>query len=159
MKKQPILRTPPVGAPEGTVWFGGPVDRFKVTLRIRGEDLVPNDVSALLRCEPSVSEQKGVPVVSCSGITRVPKTGRWSLRLDSRECSPTVDVDEGIQKLLALLPSERDVWASLTSRYQVDLFCGLFLEAENRGFGLSPEVTKLLSDRGIEVGFDIYFDV
>lgn len=158
MKRLPISRTPPAGAPEGTVWFGGPVDRFTITLRVRGEDLVPNDVSALLQSEATRSEQKGVPVVSCSGITRIPKNGHWSLRLDSRDCSPTDDVEDGIRKLLARLPSEPDVWASLTTRYEVDLFCGLFLESSNRGFGLSPEVTKLISDRGIAVGFDVYFE-
>jgi hypothetical protein len=140
MKKQ-LLRRPPVGAPEGTFWFGGPVDRFKITLRVRGEDLVPDDVSSLLQCAPTGA-----------------KHGRWSLQLESTECSPTDDVEDGIKRLLARLPSDSGVWASLTTRYEVDLFCGLFLASANRGFELSPQVMKLLADRGIEVGFDIYFD-
>ena len=36
-----ISREPPEGAPEGTVWFGGPVDRWRVALRVYGEDLDP----------------------------------------------------------------------------------------------------------------------
>jgi hypothetical protein len=30
------------------VWFGGPVDRFSITLRINGDDLDPDEISALL---------------------------------------------------------------------------------------------------------------
>ena len=34
----------------------------------------------------------------------------------------------------------------------------LFLEAENRGFGLSAAASRMLADRHVSVGFDIYFD-
>ena len=60
--------------------------------------------------------------------------------------------------LLARLPSDRATWISLTSTYSVNVFCGLFLESANRGFGISPEVAGLLSDRNLEIGFDVYFD-
>jgi hypothetical protein len=43
-------------------------------------------------------------------------------------------------------------------RRKVDIFCGPFLESSNRGFGISPEVSKLLSDRYLDIGFDLYFD-
>jgi DNA-binding LacI/PurR family transcriptional regulator len=29
--------TPPQGAPAGTVWFGGPIQEYKVTLRMTGQ--------------------------------------------------------------------------------------------------------------------------
>jgi len=38
----------------------------------------------------------------------------------------------------------------------VDIFCGVFLDDWNRGFDLPPQVLKMLSDRGITIGFDIY---
>ncbi len=60
--------------------------------------------------------------------------------------------------LLARLPSDRDFWASMTSTYSVDVFCGVFLVAANRGFTISAEVSKLLAERNLEIGFDIYFD-
>jgi hypothetical protein len=63
-----------------------------------------------------------------------------------------------VKALLARLRSDPEVWASLTSRYEVDLFCGLFLTSSNRGFTLSPEVSQMLTDRKIEIGFDVYFD-
>ena len=44
------------------------------------------------------------------------------------------------------------------SMHSVDVFCGLFLTSSNRGFGPSAEVSKLLSERNFEVGFDLYID-
>jgi len=38
--KKAVSRKPPTGAPEGTMWFGGPVDRWRVALRVYGEELV-----------------------------------------------------------------------------------------------------------------------
>jgi len=61
--------------------------------------------------------------------------------------------------LLARLPSDSGIWVSLTSNYAVDIFCGLFLASSNRGFGISAEVSRLLSNRNLEIGFDVYFDL
>jgi len=60
--------------------------------------------------------------------------------------------------LLARLPSDGDLWVSLTGAYSVRVSCGLFLAASNRGFAISADVSKLLSDRNLEIGFDVYFD-
>jgi len=156
--KHAISREPPPGAPEGTVWFGGPVDRFKITLRISGEDLDPDRITALLDCRPSRTERKGVPISVDSGA-RIPKRGQWLLTIDSKDCDNTDDVEDGIRMLLSQVPSDADLWSSLTSTYIIDVFCGLFLASSNRGFCLSAEVSKLLSDRHLEIGFDLYFDV
>jgi hypothetical protein len=147
--KKPMARTPPVGTPEGTVWFGGPVDRWRVALRVHGEGLDPDRVSALLGCEPTSAARQGDPF---------PKKGRWLLKIDSRDCDENEDVEDGIKMLLGRLPSDLAVWIELTNTYAVSVFCGLFLESANRGFGISAEVSKLLSDRNIEIGFDLYFE-
>jgi hypothetical protein len=60
--------------------------------------------------------------------------------------------------LLRRLPSQVGLWRRLTKKYKVDLFVGLSMPAKNKGFGLSPAVMKYLGDRGIEAGFDIYYD-
>lgn len=147
--KKPLSRRPPSGAPEGTVWLGGPVDRWKVALRVYGEELDPDHISALLHCEPSSAARKGNPF---------PKRGRWILRIDSKDCEESDDVEDGIRMLLARPPSDSGFWLSLTRIYAVDVFCGLFLASSNRGFGISAEVSRLLSDRNLEVGFDVYFE-
>ncbi len=144
-----IFREPPAGAPEGTVWFGGPVDRWQVALRVSGEDLDPDRVSMLLGCQPSSERRKGNPF---------PKNGRWRLQIDSAECAADVDVDDGIRMLLARLPSDHSIWSSLTRNYTVDVFCGIYLAAFNRGWGISCEVSGMLADRNLDIGFDVYFD-
>jgi hypothetical protein len=149
LMKNAVSRKPPTGAPEGTTWFGGPVDRWKVALRVYGQELDPDRVSALLCCEPSSAALKGTPF---------PKKGRWILEIDSKECGENDDVDDGIRMLLARLPSDPDVWVSLTNIYNVDVFCALFITAPNRGFGITTEVSRLLSDRGLQIGFDLYLD-
>jgi hypothetical protein len=156
--KKTIARKPPTGTPEGTVWCGGPVDRFTISLRICGEDLDPEHVSTLLCCAATQTERKGVPISYPGGSTRVPKRGRWSLTIDSKACDESDDVEDAVRMLLARLPSDPELWASLTSAYAVDIFCGLFLASTNRGFSISPEVSKLLSDRQVGIGFDVYFD-
>ncbi len=151
-------RKPPSGAPEGTEWFGGPVDRFRVTLRISGETLDPDHVSSLLGCAPTKSDRKGVPAATTSGNARIPKTGRWALTVESKDCADGADIEDAIRLLFAKLPADPELWTSLTSTYSVDLFCGLFLESANRGFAISPDVLKSLSDRQVRIGFDVYFD-
>jgi ribosomal protein L19 len=74
------------------------------------------------------------------------------------ECGGDCDVDDGIKMLLARLPSDSGTWSSLTSNYAVDVFRGIFLATSNRGFGVSVEVSRWLSDRNLEIGFDLYFD-
>ena len=147
--KKVASRTPPTGAPEGTTWFGGPVDRWKVALRVYGEELDPDRISALLGREPSSAVRKGTPF---------PKKGRWILEINSKDCDENDDVDDGVRMLLTRLPSDPDVWASLERIHSVDVFCGLFITSPNRGFEISPEVSRLLSDRGLQIGFDLYFD-
>ena len=147
--KNAITRKPPSDAPDGTVWFGGPVDRWKVALRVFGEELDPDRISVLLGCEPSSAARKGNPF---------PKKGRWLLEIQSDDCHENEDLDDGIRMLLARLPSDADLWLSLTNAYAVDMFCGVVLKSSNRGFAISAEVSRLLSDRNLEIGFDVYFE-
>lgn len=127
-------------APEGTVWFGGPIDKSTVSLRISGKNLNPDRISKLLNCMPSK-------------VTKPNNTVVWLLESSSAE---DMDIEDQIWEMLKKFPTKKKIWDSITSQYEVDLFCGLFLEAENRGFGLSVKLMKKLSFLGIEIGFDIY---
>ncbi len=80
------------------------------------------------------------------------------MTIDSKSCDESDDVEDAVRMLLERLPSDPELWASLTSMYAVDVFCGLFLASSNRGFSISPDVSKLLSDRQVGIGFDVYFD-
>ena len=157
--KKVLARKPPSGAPEGTVWFGGPVERFRITLRIIGDDLDPDPdhVTSLLRCTPTAAEMKGRSISTPGRGARIPKRGRWSLTIESKDCADG-DVEDGIKRLLGRLTDDLQVWAILATTYSVDVFCGLFLAAHNRGFELSEGISRMLSDRHLSIGFDVYFD-
>lgn len=132
---------------------GGPIERVKVTLRIFGDDLDPDEISNMLRCEPTHQARKGDIVAADS--TRISPFGSW--RLNSVE-SEDLDLEQQVLKLLSRVNADRQVWQRLTRRYKVDLFCGLFLNegSWNRGFSLSSKVLKELAERNLQIAFDIY---
>ena len=140
--------------PEGTIWFGGEPDEARLCLRVCGNDLDPDAVSRALGCLPSRSQRKGEPVLSSAGeVKRTARTGSWLL---DRPVGAEATVGEAIHALLASLPDDRSVWASLTSRFAVDLLCDLTVRCVNRGFELPPGVLALVAERGITLGFDIF---
>ncbi len=148
----------PEGAPEGTVWFGGPIEWFSIALRIVGDDLVPDEITQLLKCRPDDATEKGKPIYRPDGaIMRIARGGAWSLDLKPEDTDEW-DCGEAMLELLARLPSDIDVWKSLSARFKIDFFVGLTLRSTNNGFSLSPGVMRSLADRGIEAGFDICYD-
>ncbi|WP_084590806.1 DUF4279 domain-containing protein, partial [Arenimonas metalli] len=103
----------------------GAFDHSEVTLRFFGDDLVPEEVSALLGASPTVSYQKGQELVGRNtGAVRIAKTGSWRLRATRREPE---DVESQVFEILDQLPQDPGVWAVLASRYELDLFCGIFM--------------------------------
>lgn len=78
---------------------------------------------------------------------------RWRL---SAPDSQDADLDAQVNVILARLTSDLAVWQQLSSKYQIDFFCGLFLDRPNRGVTLSAETMAQLAARGISFGFDIY---
>ena len=161
MAKKPLQRQPPSGAPEGTVWFGGAVDRFKITLRVSGDNLDPEQITSILKCRPTRSHIKGSrSITTPSGNISVPKKSQWALTINSKDYeNGEIELEEGLKILLGKLPSDAKLWRSMTTKYDVDVFCGLFLKTRNRGFGLSAKALKVLSHRHLKIGFDLYFDL
>jgi len=87
------------------------------------------------------------------------REGRWSLTIESKDLQETDDVEDGVKMLLERLPSHPALWASITGLYKVDLFCGLFLRSSSRGFALPAEVSRMLANHYLDIGFDVYFDL
>jgi hypothetical protein len=133
------------------VWFGGPVDQAKVTLRIIGEQLDPDEITRLLGCAASTSARSG-EATNQGGVSRIAREGFWRLS----NVKSDVGVEDQIVILLAKLTNDLTVWRGLAGRFKIELFCGLFLNASNRGFDLRPELMRQLVERGITIGFDIY---
>lgn len=135
------------------VWIGGDIDRVVVSLRFYGDDLDPERVTELLGCEPTQSYRKGDALRS-KRCRRTAGTGSWRLEGPKDE---TGTLPEQIGRLLDSVSSDLLVWEDLT-RFRPDVFCGLFLDAWNRGCSLPPELMQRLAERGLTLGLDIYGD-
>jgi len=70
-----------------------------------------------------------------------------------------IELDQAINQLLDELNPDPAVWKDLNRQFKCDLFCGLFLGegGGNEGFSLVPETLRRLAERGLEVGFDLYY--
>jgi hypothetical protein len=124
------------------------------TLRIRGDDLVPAEVSNLLRCAPTTSQTRGEVIVGGkTGIERIARTGMWSLHSADQEPE---NLDGQIEEILAKVTADIETWQGLARRHRADLFCGLFMEGGNEGLVISPASLVALGERGIELSLDVY---
>jgi Domain of unknown function (DUF4279) len=127
------------------------IARVRASLRVLGDSLEPEEVSALLGHAPTRSHRRGD---KCGpNGTAVEPTGAWIL--DSR-ISEKAEVEDHVESILALLTSDHDEWASLTERFSASILCGIFLDQYNEGFELSPRVCKALANRGLVIAFDVY---
>jgi hypothetical protein len=145
---------PPEGAPEGTVWFGGPIGWFSISLIVRADDLTPEDITRLLLVEPSRTQVKGSPISERAGAP-IAKSGSWTVGLTSQETDEW-DVSEAVRLLISRFPKGSGVWKLLSASAEVRLSIGLQLETRNQGFSLPSDVLQFAADRNIEIDFDIY---
>lgn len=130
------------------------ISKTVATLRISGDELVPEEVSALLGHPPDAAQRKGEEIVSPkTGTVRIAKIGMW--RLYAPDAEPG-DLDGQVSHMLGKLTCDLAVWKHLAARFHMDLFCGLFMDGEMEGLSMSPESLMLLGERGIELGLDIY---
>lgn len=125
-----------------------------VTLRIYGDDLVPEEITKLLGVAPTHSAFKGQETIGRkTGKVRTAKAGMWRLCASDREPE---NIDDQIQEIFNQIPADVAVWKSITKKYRANLFCGLFMSQTNDGLSISPQSMALLAERGIELWFDIY---
>lgn len=142
-------------AQQKTVSVGGPARAVRTSLRISGDDLDPDDITNQLGVRPTLAQKKGDEIVD-TGQQRVADTGVWLL---AGKQSAHGTLEQEITAILDLLTDDLRVWHSLTRRFKVDCFCGVFFEQESSGggFSLSPSLMKALVERNISIGFDLYW--
>lgn len=140
----------PIRPPKIIAMAGGPIDETRVTLDIHGDDLDPKEISELLRCGPTAAHRRGDP--RPRGLNPWP-SGAWLLSVGAK--APT-EPEELLDALLSKLPADGAVWTGLHQRFTVRLGFGLFLDAWNRGFELSPKTLQRVAKIGVPLGFDIY---
>lgn len=122
-------------------------------LRIFGEELDPVEISRLLSAIPSDSHRKGEAWVSSSGRRYVRKTGMWSLEA-SREAPDSLQSQ--ILRILTVLSADQEAWRILGHRFEIDMFCGLFMAESSEGLDISAAVMGWLAERGIPLAICIY---
>ncbi|GLK57069.1 hypothetical protein JOD31_003102 [Methylopila capsulata] len=118
-------------------------------LRIFGDDLDPDEMTKLLGCSPTASARKG----DVRAKKFKERTGRWQLQADVRVPG---DLNGQLKEIFAKLVCDIDVWKRVTTHYECDVFCGLFMSEVNEGIELDPSILLMLGSRGIQLGLDIY---
>jgi Domain of unknown function (DUF4279) len=148
------LRLPPkMSAGQPLFTAGGDIDSCSACLRLFGDDLDPDAVTAFLSAKPTTSCKKG-DVTRGKVYDRIEKQGKWLLTLNHQRGATLEDL---INRLLDQPSGDLDVWRELSSRYRADLFCGLQLELFNRGLEMSPRTLQRIAERGLKFGLDIYY--
>lgn len=122
-------------------------------LRIFGDDLIPEEITQALRCTPTVAQRTGELIRYQSGRERVVKCGNWRLEAESAEPG---NINGQVRWLLSQVESDPKVWKALVHQFDVDIFCGLFMQGSNDGMSLASDVMALLGERGIHLILDIY---
>jgi hypothetical protein len=125
----------------------------KVSLRIIGDDLVPEEITDLLHGAPMQGYRKGDVIFNPNGTSRVARHGRWSIQAPERHDG---DLDAQIVGLLVGLTDDMQKWNKVTSRYRSDLFCGVFMGSDNDGLVFLPQTMQMIGARGLKLGLDIY---
>lgn len=138
--------------PDGLVEVGGSIARVKVSLRMFGDELDPDEITDHLGCEPTVAYRKG-QTIPTGRYQRRASTGSWLLEGTQPE---EEDLEAQVLALLSRVSSDESVWRRLTDQFDADIFCGVFLGGWNEGFALSSLVTGELARRGLRIDFDIY---
>ncbi|MBW1884364.1 MAG: DUF4279 domain-containing protein [Deltaproteobacteria bacterium] len=128
------------------------IARVRVSLRVFGDSLEPEEVSALLGRDPTRCHRKGDPMGG-KGAAAVEPTGAWIL--DSA-LSEKAEIEEHVETLLSSVSNDSDEWDQLTSLFSASILCSAFLDQYNEGFEVSPRLARSLADRGLVIAFDIY---
>ena len=127
------------------------LDEYCVTLRFFGDDLDPDQVSQLIGSAPTASARRG-DIRQGKVRSYTAKTGSWRFST----AQTTKDIEEQFLALFDQFTADLSVWRSLTTRFQADVFCGVFFSRISGGLAFSPRLHRLLADRNLEVILDIY---
>lgn len=134
--------------------FGGKPEESSVTLRIFGDDLDPEEVTDLLKCQPTEAYRKGY-VITTTIRPRTVKTGSWFLKIEKSERH---NLEEQISELLDKVTVDLSVWKKLAERFDLSILCGTWLQGWNRDVFFGHELLKKLSERHLKITVAIYCD-
>ena len=136
--------------------FGGAsnLPRVRISLRIFGDDLDPSFITQQLGIAPTESGRKGEPNESSRrGAMSLWETGAWVFRLSVRS---DTELGDALDELLAAMPQDATLWEELTSTYAVDVYCGVFLEANEQSTTIPADVLARLGRLGLPLVFGLH---
>jgi hypothetical protein len=137
----------------GVRLFMPSIAKSVATLRILGDSLIPEEITAIIGSTPTSSYRKGDVKLLPGGQKIVRKSGMWLLEV--RDRAPE-DINAQVLEIIDNTTQDLPIWRSLCQRYEVNLFCGLFMGESNEGISLSVSTLLALGERGIEIDFDVY---
>jgi hypothetical protein len=124
-----------------------------ITLRIFGDSLVPDEVTALMGVEPTRAHAKGDRHMGKDGREYAKRRiGMWQLR--AAETSESFE--SRVLNLLARLPPPGGVWEAINQQYESDVSVGYFMQRTNEEFLLTAKAANAMALRGIALLMDIY---
>jgi hypothetical protein len=131
------------------------IAQSSASLSFFGDDLDPVELTKMLNGQPTYSVKKGdFHTFPPNHPNRVAQTGSWRL---SSEYEAGDQIDRQIADILNKLTPDLAVWAWLVRRFKTRIFCGVWLDEENQGLGLTPGTLQMLGERGIKLDLDIYY--
>jgi len=135
--------------------IGGTFEEFSVGVNFYSKKLDRQEITKLIGVEPTKSWDPGERhPVGNSKRTRITDWGKWYLTTKR----DNTDLNIKLKDLLDSLTSDLENWRILTSKYETWVDVAGYMENWNRGFTLKPEIMKMLSDRNLEIVFDIYYE-
>jgi hypothetical protein len=134
-----------------------PLQRASVTLLIHGDDLVPEELSAILGVQPETGVRKGETFMSRGrpGTAVTARTGMWHFGTGYRE---PPHIHQQIAELLGSMPEGADTWSDLTTRFDCYVTVGAWFmdDSWTGGLVLEPQTLGMLAERGLAIDFDMY---
>lgn len=82
------------------------------------------------------------------------RTDSWTLSTEKEEGDA---LDMQIASILSCLTADLSVWNALAKRFDIDMFCGVWLDEAGQGLALEPDTLQLMGARGIKLELDIYY--
>ena len=135
---------------------GGEIDAGEFCLRISSNDLDPEEITGLLRLEPTESHRRGD---SFGKHGHTYKFGQWrfsTARLDfhaGRSC------EECFDDFMRGLPGDLAVWERIAGRHEAEVYISLWMRTWNRDFDISSFAIGELARRKLRLHVDTYLQV
>ena len=123
----------------------------RAALRISGDTLRPDQITAILGLEPTQSGVKGERFSTRHSATR--RTSFWLLESPLADSLPLTD---HLGWLLDLIEPKHDLIGSLGEKWRVEFFCGFSSENGQGGVTFDPSLLHRLAQLGIPLVLDLY---